>query len=221
MTVSRSTFFAGLLAAAVAAGVAWAADPAPDAGVAGAQNGKPSVSTQAPVRPAHVRTAPPTRPEAPPTWAELSAQQQQSLAPLAASWRTLRKSHKAKWLALSANYPTMPAGEQARLHSRMREWAALSPQQRTLARLNFAEAQRVAPDDKRAKWEAYQQLSPEEKRKLAAGAPAKPAAPPTAMAVEPVPQQKLTRLPKKKPGTPRVAVDSNTLLPQPKAPVQP
>jgi hypothetical protein len=219
-TVAYRTLLTGLLAAAV--GAAWAAEdaPAPDALVA--QTGKPSVSTQAPVRPAHVRQAPPTRPEAPPTWAELTAQQQQSLAPLAASWRTLRKSHKEKWLALSANYPTMPAGEQARLHSRMREWAALSPQQRTLARLNFAEAQRVAPDDKRAKWEAYQALSPEEKRKLAAGAPARPAAPPTAMAVQPVPQQKLTRIPRKKPGTPpRVAVDSNTLLPQPKAPAQP
>lgn len=224
MTVSRRTLCTGLLAALAAAGVAWAAEqaPVPDPALSVAQAGKPSVSTQAPVRPAHVRTAPPTRPEAPPTWAELTPQQQQSLAPLAASWRQLRKSHKEKWIALSANYPTMPAGEQARLHSRMREWAALSPQQRTLARLNFVEAQRVAPDDKRAKWEAYQALSPEEKRKLAARAPAKPAAPPTAMAVEPVPQQKLTRIPRKKPGTPpRPAVDSNTLLPQPKAGVQP
>ena len=52
---------------------------------------------------------------------------------------------------------------QARLHSRMAEWAALSPQQRTLARMNFAESQKVETDDKRAKWEAYQALPPEEK----------------------------------------------------------
>lgn len=221
MTGARSTLLTGLLAAAAAVGAAWAADPVSAAPGSVAPSG-PSVSTQAPARAAPVRVAPPTRAEAPPTWAELTAQQQQSLAPLASTWRTLRKSHKAKWLALSANYPDMPAGEQARLHSRMREWAALSPQQRTLARLNFVEAQRVAPDDKRAKWEAYQALSPEEKRKLAAGAPAKPAAPPTAMAVQPVPQQKLTRIPKKKPGTPpRAAVDSNTLLPPAKGASQP
>ena len=77
----------------------------------------------------------------------------------------------------------MPGAEQDKLHSRMTEWAALSPQQRTQARLNFAETKQLSPDDKKAKWEAYQALPPEEKRKLAAGA-AKP--PPTAAAVKPV-----------------------------------
>ncbi len=191
-----------------------------------AQANKPSVSTRAPIRPAQVRNAPAPRPESSPTWAELSAQQQQSLAPLAGTWRVLGESHKRKWLALSQNYPTMPPGEQARLHSRMAEWAALSPQQRTLARLNFAESRKIDADDKRAKWEAYQNLSPEEKRKLAAGAvAAKPPPPPTAVAVQPVPQQKLARIPKPKraensgakiavvPGR----VDSNTLLPKPPA----
>jgi hypothetical protein len=198
--------------------------------VAQAQPAKPSVSTQAPIRPAQVRTAPATRPEAKPTWAELSPLQQQSLAPLAGTWRALSEAHKRKWIALSENYPTMPPGEQARLHSRMAEWAALSPQQRTLARLNFAETQKVAPNvDKRAKWEAYQALSPEEKRKLAAGAAAaKPPPPPTAVAVQPVPQQNLAGIPKpKKPdNASRIAVvpgqvDNNTLLPQPMAPIAP
>jgi hypothetical protein len=122
----------------------------------------------------------------------------------------------------------MPGGEQARLHSRMAEWAALSPQQRTLARLNFAEAQTVDADDKRAKWEAYQNLSPEEKRKLAAGAAAKPAAPPTAIAVQPVPQQKLAKIPRpKRPdNSAKIAVvpgqvDNNTLLPHPLNPIGP
>jgi hypothetical protein len=195
-----------------------------------AQANKPSVSTRAPIRPAQVRNAPAPRPESSPTWAELTPPQQQSLAPLAGTWRVLSEAHKRKWLALSQNYPTMPPGEQARLHSRMAEWAALSPQQRTLARLNFAESQKLNTDDKRAKWEAYQNLSPEEKRTLAAGAAAaKPAPPPTAVAVQPVPQQKLARIPKpKKPenATAKIAVvpgqvDNNTLLPQPMAPVLP
>ena len=199
--------------------------PGPDA----AQANKPSVSTRAPIRPAPVRNAPATRPESSPTWAELTPRQQQSLAPLSGTWRVLSEAHKRKWLAVSQNYPTMPAGEQARLHSRMAEWAALSPQQRTLARLNFAESQKLDTDDKRAKWEAYQNLSPEEKRKLAAGAAAaKPAPPPTAVAVQPVPQQKLARIPKpRKPESPaKIAVvpgqvDNNTLLPQPLAPILP
>lgn len=227
------TLATSLLAAGLVAGAAVAADVAPTPPAAAApatavaQAAKPSVSTQEKVRPAAVRTAPAPRPESKPTWTELTPQQQQSLAPLAGTWRVLGEAHKRKWLALSQNYPTMPPGEQARLHSRMAEWAALSPQQRTLARLNFAETQKVDPDDKRAKWEAYQALSPEEKRKLAAGAAtAKP--PPTAVAVQPVPQQKLANIPKpKKPdNAARIAVvpgqvDNNTLLPQPLAPFQP
>ena len=54
----------------------------------------------------------------------------------------------------------MSGAEQAKLHSRMTEWAALSPQQRTQARLNFAETKQLSPDDKKAKWEAYQALPP-------------------------------------------------------------
>jgi hypothetical protein len=195
-----------------------------------AQPNKPSVSTQAPIRPAQVRTAPAPRPEPHPTWAELTPQQQQSLAPLAGSWRSLGEAHKRKWLAVSQNYHQMPPGEQARLHSRMAEWAALSPQQRTLARLNFVESQKVNADDKRAKWEAYQRLSPEEKHKLAAGAvAAKPPPPPTAIAVKPVPQQKLAHIPRPRraDNSAKIAVlpgqvDDNTLLPQPPlGPVQP
>jgi hypothetical protein len=223
-----------LLVAGLATGVAWANEvvPAPAAAQpapgAVAQAGKPSVSTQATIRPAQVRVAAPPRAESKPTWSELTPSQQQSLAPLAGTWRSLGEAHKRKWLALSENYPTMPPGEQARLHSRMTEWAALSPQQRTLARLNFAEAQKVAPSDKRAKWEAYQALPPEEKRRLAAGAAAaKPPPPPTAIAVKPVPQQKLAKIPRaKKPETAKIAVvpgqvHNNTLLPQPQAPILP
>jgi hypothetical protein len=157
-----------------------------------------------------------------PLWSELTPAQQQALAPLAATWDTVSEAQKRKWLALSQNYPKMSGAEQTKLHSRMTEWAALSPQQRTQARLNFGETQQLSPDDKRAKWEAYQALSPEEKRKLAAGA-AKP--PPTAAAIKPVAPAKLATVPKaaarrQEAKTPRIAaapnqVDHNTLLPQP------
>jgi hypothetical protein len=215
----------------VAAGTVWAQSVAPapqvqpqpqPSGSTVAQSA-PSVSTQTRPRSAPARSAPAAKAEAPPGWAELNAAQQQSLAPLSGTWRKLSEAHKRKWLALSANYPTLPAAEQALLHSRMAEWAALSPRQRTQARLNFAETRVVPPTDKKAKWEAYQALPAEEKRKLAAGAvAAKPPPPPTAAAVKPVPQQKMAKIPKpKKPdGTAKIAVvpgqvDRNTLLPQP------
>jgi hypothetical protein len=105
----------------------------------------------------------------------------------------------------------------------MTEWATLSPQQRTQARLNFAESQQVDAVDKRAKWEAYQALPPEEKRRLAAGANTiKPPPPQTAPALRPVPQQNLARIPpRNRADNPRLAVvppgqvDRHTLLPRP------
>jgi hypothetical protein len=222
-----------LLIGLLAVAAAWAQAPAPSTAPAPpqtqAQAGTPSVSTQTPMRAGPVRAPLAPKAEAKPVWAELTPLQQQSLAPLAGTWRSLAEAHKRKWIALSVNYPTMPPGEQVRLHSRMAEWAALSPQQRTQARLNFAETQAVAPTDKKAKWEAYQALPPEEKRKLAAGAvAAKPPPPPTAVAVQPAPQ-KLAKVPRpKRPeDTARIAgapgqVNQNTLLPQPGAlPVQP
>jgi hypothetical protein len=148
---------------------------------------------------------------------------------LSAQWDTLNEAQKRKWIALSANFPKMSGEEQAKLHSRMTEWVSLSPQQRTIARLNYGETKKLSADDKKAKWEAYQALSPEEKKKLAAKA-ATPKPPTTAAAVRPVPREKLAVLPKARPNhdskTPRIAaapnqVDHNTLLPQPVQPVQP
>jgi hypothetical protein len=109
-----------------------------------------------------------------PLWSELTAEQQQALKPLIPHWNTLNVGAKKKWLALSRNFASMSADDQVTLHSRMIEWAALSNQQRTQARLNFAEVKRIPPDERKAKWEQYQALSEEEKRKLAERAPAKP-----------------------------------------------
>jgi hypothetical protein len=178
----------------------------------------PARQRPAPVKVAQAKT------ESKPTWSELTPAQQAALKPLAGPWSTLGEAHKRKWIALSQNFPTLPPAEQARMHSRMTEWALLSPQQRTQARLNFAETKKVPSDDKKAAWEEYQALPPEEKRKLAAQA-SKPPAPATAAAVQPVPQQKLANVPKPKkndPRTPRIAsvpsqVDQNTLLPPPGA----
>ncbi|MBC5767743.1 DUF3106 domain-containing protein [Ramlibacter sp. GTP1] len=168
------------------------------------------------------RKAAPARPpaatqkeEAKPLWSELTPVQQQTLAPLGASWRSLSEPHKRKWLALAESYPRMSPAGQAKLRSRMTEWAALSPQQRTTARLNFEETKKVAPSDKKAAWEAYQQLPAEEKKRLAAGAAAvKPPPPPTAPAVKPVSPQRLAKVPKPQVGdtkAPRIAATTDSL----------
>jgi hypothetical protein len=224
----RSSAFAALLAAVLAAGLpalqAVAQVQAPAAAPATAASAAPTASA---ARPATARASGAsvakqsvklgTRP----LWSELTEAQRQALAPLSGKWDSVSEAQKRKWLAMSQNYPKMSGAEQAKLHSRMTEWVALSPQQRTQARLNYGNTQQISPDDKKAKWEAYQALPAEEKKKLAAGA-SKP--PPAAVAVKPVSPEKLARVPQPKPVAkpPRIAagvnqVDQNTLQPQPGA----
>ena len=173
--------------------------------------------TQAQTSPATTTVTAPSLPGRP-LWMDLTDTQQQALAPLAKLWPTMTEPHKRKWLALSQNFAQLSSDEQVTLQSRMREWAALSPQQRSAARLNFAGAQQLPQEDKKAKWEAYQALSPEAKQKLAAQQ-AKPlvgAAP----AVKPVAPAKLATPPVSSgnKALPRIATDQvapATLLPSP------
>lgn len=133
-----------------------------------------------------------------PSWAELTPAQKAALAPLATSWAGTAEPQKRKWLEISKNYPRLAPAEQATMHSRMSEWVALSPQQRAAARLNFAKTKELSgqltPDEKKAKWETYQALTPEQKKDLAASAVQKPAG--AATAVKPVAPQKLAVVPK-------------------------
>jgi hypothetical protein len=138
-----------------------------------------------------------------PQWGELNASQREALAPLSAQWHTLSEPHKRKWIALAANFHRWPAAEQAKLHSRMTEWIALSPQERVRARLAFGEAQQLSPDAKKAKWEAYQALPPEERQRLAASAVPRP--PSAAAAARPVPADKLASVPRTPPALPATA----------------
>jgi hypothetical protein len=132
----------------------------------------------------------------------------------------LSEGQRRKWLALSESYPSLAQPEQEKLHSRMVEWAALSPKDREAARLNFAQSKSIAKSDRAATWEAYQALSPEQREKLAQGAKAKPVG--AAVAVKPVSPEKLTPVPvtRHTPEQERAAavlqrpINRSTLLPQ-------
>jgi len=153
---------------------------------------RPSTSASAPILANSSATGP--------AWSQLMPSQQQTLAPLASSWNSgMSEAQKRKWLEISKNYGELTPQAQATLNSRMNEWVALSPQQRAQARLNFGKTQELSrqltPEDKKARWEAYQALSPEEKQKLAATASPKPSG--AATAVKPVAPQKLATVPSK------------------------
>jgi Protein of unknown function (DUF3106) len=162
-----------LALAAVASGLVWA--------VATAQTANSPVT--GPAQAGNVTQAGTVAQAASSDWQDLSPAQRAALAPLAKYWPSINQLQKNKWIELSKNYASLPAPEQAKLHARMADWATLSPQQRAQARQNFAEHQALTdgltPEQRKAQWQAYQLLSPEEKSKLAANSP-KPAPGPAA-----------------------------------------
>ena len=131
--------------------------------------------------------------EASPVWVDLSERQQSALAPLKKLWPAINEAQKRKWLAVSRNYHDLPELEQQKMHERMREWVRLGPRERAQARLEYARAQTLSVDERRARWEAYLALSEEERQQLGpkAAQPLKGAA----IAVRPVPAHKITPAP--------------------------
>jgi hypothetical protein len=102
-----------------------------------------------------------------PSWAGLTAQQRATLAPLATDWASIEPTSKSKWLDVATRFPAMPAGEQQRVQQRMAEWARMSPTERGRARLSFQESKQFTPEQKQARWEAYQALPDAQRRALA------------------------------------------------------
>jgi hypothetical protein len=115
--------------------------------------------------------------EAGPKWSELSASQRSSLKPLEKDWAGIDADRKEKWLEIAQRFPNMKPTERERVQARMTEWARLSPNERGQARVGFQQAKQVSPRDRQAQWEAYQALTPEQKKQLQARAvPPAPAA---------------------------------------------
>ncbi|MFM6922840.1 MAG: DUF3106 domain-containing protein, partial [Polynucleobacter victoriensis] len=101
------------------------------------------------------------------TWQQLNDQQRLVLAPLEDDWASLTKARQKKWLEVANRYPQMSDAERSTLQSRMTEWAKLSTAERQIARDNYLRTLKISPEKKAAAWESYQQLSDEDKKKLA------------------------------------------------------
>ena len=158
---------------------------------------RPTPAAATALRPAGGATALPSEGlaevSAGPGWETLNTRQKLALYPLAERWSLISEVQKRRWLALAVNFPELPEEEQAKLHSRMTEWASLSAQQRSQARLNYASTNRLAGDNKLAQWEAYQALTAEERDLLAATAPPNPQGAATALHL--VSPRKLVQVP--------------------------
>ena len=153
---------------------------APAAGGSAAQSDTPSSSTAtettaetvtgtAGTRAEPVRLSPSRAsllPLAQPLWSDLTRSQQQILEPFSAQWNALPLTEKRAWADLARRFPKMPAEEQQRVSRRIADWAALTPEQRRIARANYRLAQQVARDNVLSDWENYQSMTPEQRSVL-------------------------------------------------------
>jgi hypothetical protein len=144
-----------------------AAASAPAAAPAVAPAAKPGA---APARPA---TSKPGKAADKPLWRDLTPAQRAALDPLSTEWDQMDAVRKQKWLEMANRFAGMKPEEQQRVHERMREWVRLTPAQRKLARDTYSRTKKLAPGEKTATWESYQQLPEDQKQKLAAAAAAR------------------------------------------------
>mgnify|MGYP000222809149 CR=1 FL=1 len=152
-------------------------------------------------------------------WKQLKAHEKKALAPLAARWGELTETQRSKWLAIAQHFDQLSPAEQQVMQTRMTEWVALNPVQRNQARLNFntETVKSLSKDEKKIRWDEYQTLTDEQKRKLSAGVltTSKTAAPsPRPPAADRLVQPSVRTLPAAA-LPPRTPIDPHTLLPIP------
>jgi hypothetical protein len=134
-----------------------------------AQTAAPAAPAAPAARHDPIRLDPPRAsllPLAQPLWSDLSAAQRRVLEPFESQWNGLPISEKRAWAELASRFPKMKADEQKRVEKRVEEWAALTPEQRRLARANYRLAQQVARENLLAEWENYQSMTPEQRSVL-------------------------------------------------------
>jgi hypothetical protein len=93
------------------------------------------------------------------TWAELTATQQEVLAPLKPDWENLPIERRRNWVGIANRYPKMAQVEQERVQKRMQRWANLSPEQRARARENYRRMAKASAEKRRRlrqQWAEYQ-----------------------------------------------------------------
>lgn len=114
--------------------------------------------------------AAPVAAERGPRWQTLTAAQRSALAPLQRDWSSIDPARKQKWIEVASVYQTMSAQERERVQQRMNDWAQMTPAERGRARLQFQETRQLPAQDRQARWDAYQALGDDERKRLAAKA---------------------------------------------------
>jgi Protein of unknown function (DUF3106) len=95
-----------------------------------------------------------------PLWVDLSPANKVFLKPFEKSWYTLTPVERKSWVTLANKVPKLSAPEQKKAAARVNEWAALTPEQRKLARANYRLAQNLNKDERTEQWQRYESMTP-------------------------------------------------------------
>jgi Protein of unknown function (DUF3106) len=95
-----------------------------------------------------------------PLWVDLTPANKVFLKPFEKSWYTLTPVERKSWVTLANKVPKLSAPEQKRAAARVNEWAALTPEQRKLARANYRLAQNLNKDERTEQWQRYESMTP-------------------------------------------------------------
>lgn len=104
-------------------------------------------------------------PDRPDGWSNLSARQQEALAPLKSLWGTMDRERQSKWRQIAGSLEEQSPNVQQRMQHRMVDWASLTSQQRALARLEYRRAAtHLSPQQRRERWQAYHEVHGKQRR---------------------------------------------------------
>jgi hypothetical protein len=104
-----------------------------------------------------------------PLWASLGQSERDLLQPFEAQWNSWSSEEKRIWVSLAAKFPKLAPEQQAKVKSRVVEWAALTPAQRKLARANFRLARQLPSSERVSQWQRYESMTPEQRKVLRLG----------------------------------------------------
>ncbi len=91
-----------------------------------------------------------------PLWTDLNGPQRSVLEPFGAQWNTWSSQEKRIWVSLANKFPQYTPAQQAKAKQRIKDWAALTPEQRRLARSNYRMANQLPKaelDDQKKRYE--------------------------------------------------------------------
>lgn len=149
------------------------APPAAEPAASAAEPATQPPAAEARPRPRLKPVAPSALSTPPETWSGLTPKQQALLAPLERDWPEISDTQRSKWLSATPTLATMSGEEIKRVHDRIRDWTMLSGSERLNARIGFQVSRQLTPEQRQARWEAYQALPEEQRKALAARAMAR------------------------------------------------